>query len=160
MNIDSKRRWPVWGISIFVVGCIVVCTLIFYTTEQQCQADYMCLGDRFLAAMRVNDVARAKALVVQAEWRQIDAWQSKHKPQPCDNFFSMDYEIEGGNGSGSPWYENPQVGDQASFSGEHHCSGFQFHVSEVIFEKQSAGWKILRWGEICESNQFTDWRCY
>jgi hypothetical protein len=108
-------RLPTWGCVITLLLIVLIYDLSQLPSPVN-RREYGRVAGAFGEALRLNDTARAKSLVVAEQWERIDTWIGEHKTVfvcPSEWRFWLDsfWDGESGWGVGGYTYADPTTAD-------------------------------------------------
>lgn len=102
----------------------------------------------FSIALKVNDSRKVHSIVVREKWPEIDEWVDNHRKVNCD----LDFDGENGGVYYSEDFTNDRQAQYDAYIA-YYCThvSYSLAVRDVELEYIDGEWKIVDWGDICES---------
>lgn len=143
--MTAKWNWRRINILIGLGVCLCIVLLPACVEKNEDAGD---IAREFFEALRIANLDKAKQVTVPEQWDQVEEWMQGRKFYRCRR---GDWDGTGTSG----------VGGVLSSSNEGHwgyryqcvsqLTPYTFQINDIWLTETDAGWKVYKWGVICET---------
>lgn len=138
-----KRSWKRSSILISLCLCLIV--LIACTQRPR---DAGAVAEEFFDAFRTVDLDKAKSVTVSEQWSEIEEWMQYRQFYRCRK---GDWDGTGNSGSGVILSSTNESRWGFHYQCVSEITPYAFEINDIWLKETDTGWKVYKWGAICET---------
>ncbi|MEJ5311828.1 MAG: hypothetical protein WHX52_18860 [Anaerolineae bacterium] len=133
--------------NILIVFCVCLCFVLLTACVEKTE-DAGDIAREFFEAFRTANLDKAKQVTVPEQWDQIEEWMQGRQFYRCRR---GDWDGTGTGGVGGILSST----NEAYWGYEYQCisqlTPYTFRINDIWLKETDAGWKVYKWGAICET---------